>query len=206
GFMVKGETPEMILVEYTALVQRAIQEEDFSSLLSDARHFRLVVNENGLERYVTSGPGLETEVMNLFFKANLDARINNYLVELIDEYTTLAAVPLSSSTEVSPSKLHDLTFFGSAVGLSLVHGCYPGNINPLLLIYLLNSSNLKSISKLLTRYSNRLRFIQVSALQDRSEDMHRSLAWTMLHNAVIGPVTTDHPYFQAFYKGLILPC
>ncbi|KAJ3766979.1 hypothetical protein FB446DRAFT_652916 [Lentinula raphanica] len=36
--------------------------------------------------------------------------------------------------------------------------------------------------------------------------MHRSLAWTMLHNAVIGPVTTDHPYFQAFYKGLILPC
>ncbi|KAJ3823145.1 hypothetical protein F5880DRAFT_1482781, partial [Lentinula raphanica] len=35
---------------------------------------------------------------------------------------------------------------------------------------------------------------------------HRSLAWTMLHNAIIGPVTTDHPYFTAFVKGLLLPC
>ncbi|KAJ3752061.1 hypothetical protein EV360DRAFT_55878, partial [Lentinula raphanica] len=35
---------------------------------------------------------------------------------------------------------------------------------------------------------------------------HRSLAWTMLHNAIVGPATTDHPYFKALLKGLFLPC
>ncbi|KAJ3837371.1 hypothetical protein F5878DRAFT_539528, partial [Lentinula raphanica] len=35
---------------------------------------------------------------------------------------------------------------------------------------------------------------------------HRSLSWKMLHNAIIGPVATDHPYFQAFIQGLLLPC
>ncbi|KAJ3767158.1 hypothetical protein FB446DRAFT_652580 [Lentinula raphanica] len=50
------------------------------------------------------------------------------------------------------------------------------------------------------------KLIQLSALRGRTESSHRSLAWKMLHNAVIGPVSTDHPYFQAFYKGLILPC
>ncbi|KAJ3832417.1 hypothetical protein F5878DRAFT_548211, partial [Lentinula raphanica] len=35
---------------------------------------------------------------------------------------------------------------------------------------------------------------------------HRSLAWAMLHNAVVGPVKTDHPYFEAFVKGFLLPC
>ncbi|KAJ3753895.1 hypothetical protein EV360DRAFT_52656 [Lentinula raphanica] len=50
------------------------------------------------------------------------------------------------------------------------------------------------------------KLIQLSALHGRTESSHRSLAWKMLHNAVIGPVSTDHPYFQAFYKGLILPC
>ncbi|KAJ3764557.1 hypothetical protein FB446DRAFT_796028, partial [Lentinula raphanica] len=147
GFMVKGATPEKMLEEYTSLVRRAIREEDFSMLLSDVRHFQLVVRNNGLDHYVTSGPGLEKEVMNLFFKTNLDDRVNHYLVELIDDYTTISAMPLSSSTEVSQSRLQDLTFFGAVVGLSLVHGSYPANINPLLLVYLLNHSNLKSISK-----------------------------------------------------------
>ncbi|KAJ3823224.1 hypothetical protein F5880DRAFT_1482647, partial [Lentinula raphanica] len=36
--------------------------------------------------------------------------------------------------------------------------------------------------------------------------LHHSLAWKMLHNAIIGPETADHPYFVAFIKGLLLPC
>ncbi|KAJ3964300.1 hypothetical protein EV361DRAFT_812289, partial [Lentinula raphanica] len=35
---------------------------------------------------------------------------------------------------------------------------------------------------------------------------HHSLAWTMLHNAIIGPETTRHPYFAAFINGFSLPC
>ncbi|KAJ3816430.1 hypothetical protein F5880DRAFT_1446411, partial [Lentinula raphanica] len=210
GFMVKGATPEKMLEEYTSLVRRAIREEDFSMLLSDVRHFQVVRN-NGLDHYVTSGPGLEKEVMNLFFKTNLDDRVNHYLVELIDDYTTISAMPLSSSTEVSQSRLQDLTFFGAVVGLSLVHGSYPANINPLLLVYLLNHSNLKSISKHLvmdqfpTLYHTLARWKALDP-RDNNLSLHRSLAWTMLHNAVIGPISSDHPYFQAFYKGLMLPC
>ncbi|KAJ3765659.1 hypothetical protein FB446DRAFT_654937, partial [Lentinula raphanica] len=36
--------------------------------------------------------------------------------------------------------------------------------------------------------------------------IHHSLAWKMLHNAIIGPETVDHPYFVAFMKGFRLPC
>ncbi|KAJ3755012.1 hypothetical protein EV360DRAFT_50558, partial [Lentinula raphanica] len=35
---------------------------------------------------------------------------------------------------------------------------------------------------------------------------HHSLAWTMLHNAIIGPETIHHPYFAAFMNGFYLPC
>ena len=41
GFMVKGESPQEMVPVYTDLVQRAIDEEDFSALLSQNRHFQL---------------------------------------------------------------------------------------------------------------------------------------------------------------------
>ncbi|KAJ3766045.1 hypothetical protein FB446DRAFT_654370 [Lentinula raphanica] len=47
---------------------------------------------------------------------------------------------------------------------------------------------------------------QVSALYHRSRRHHRSIAWTMLHNAIVGPAKIDHPYFKAFLNGFLLPC
>ncbi|KAJ3826377.1 hypothetical protein F5880DRAFT_1476387 [Lentinula raphanica] len=235
GFVVKGESPQQMLAAYTALVERAIEEEDFSALLSQNRHFQLIsIDSRGRETYITSGPGVEKEVMNLFFKAKVDSQIYDYLVEVIDGYMTLSTVPISSAADLSAAKKSELTLFGAATGLSLVHGIYPAKFNPLLLVYLLNSSNLKSLTKTivkemfpnlhstLTRWialnhsDNDLSYFQphfatyhnvpVSALYGRSERHHRSLAWTMLHNAIVGPVTTDHPYFAAFIEGLLLPC
>ncbi|KAJ3970824.1 hypothetical protein EV361DRAFT_801265 [Lentinula raphanica] len=223
-----------MLAPYIALVQRAINEEDFTVLLSEHRHFQLIAINDGVESYVTSGPGLEKEVMNLFFKATLESHTHDFLIPVIDDYTTLSTVPISSAADISPAKKNELTLFGAAIGLSLVHGSYPSTINPLLLIYLLNGSDLKSLTKplvmeqfpelhrILNRWitldytDNDLLYFQphfatyhnlpVSALQNRSERHHRSLSWKMLHNAIIGPVATDHPYFQAFIKGLLLPC
>ncbi|KAJ3834204.1 hypothetical protein F5878DRAFT_697103 [Lentinula raphanica] len=237
GFVVKGENPQKMLPVYIGLVQRAVDEEDFSALLSQNRHFQLsherslqvltnahykfsprtATDENGFESYVTSGPGVEKEVMDLFLKAKLNSHVHDFLIQVIDEYTTLSTVPLASSADLTEAKKNELTLFGATVGLSLVHGIYPGNINPLLLVYLLNSNNLKSLTKPLVlelfpdlhrtlshfaTYHN----VPVSALHDRSKSLHRSLAWTMLHNAIVGPVATDHPYFRAFAKGLSLPC
>ncbi|KAJ3967385.1 hypothetical protein EV361DRAFT_930974 [Lentinula raphanica] len=230
GFSIKGENPQALLSEYTVLVQRAINEEDFSALLSENRHFQLVANDI----YISSGPGIEKEVMDLFFKEKLDGHVHDFLVRVIDNYTTLSTVPISSAADLSLAKKKELKLFGAAVGLALVHGHYPANINPLLLVYLLSSCNLKSLSKYLVMESfpdlyctlsqwnsldyddDNLSYFQphfatyhnllVPALQGRSERHHRSLAWTMLHNAIIGPVTTDHPYFKAFVEGLLLPC
>ncbi|KAE9396932.1 hypothetical protein BT96DRAFT_823986 [Gymnopus androsaceus JB14] len=46
----------------------------------------------------------------------------------------------------------------------------------------------------------------MASLTPRSEQFHLSLAWTMLHNAIIGAVSIEHPYFKAFLEGLKLPC
>ncbi|KAJ3816331.1 hypothetical protein F5880DRAFT_1619457, partial [Lentinula raphanica] len=142
GFSIKGESPNDMLAPYIALVQRAINEEDFTVLLSEHRHFQLIAINDGVESYVTSGPGVEKEVMNLFFREKLASHIHDFLIQVIDNYTTLSTVPISSAADISPAKKNELTLFGAAIGLSLVHGSYPSTINPLLLIYLLNGSNL----------------------------------------------------------------
>ncbi|KAJ3757849.1 hypothetical protein EV360DRAFT_83638 [Lentinula raphanica] len=140
-----------------------------------------------------------------------------------------------SASDISLVKKNSLIQFGSAVGLSLVHGIYPVDINPLLLVYLLNDCNLSSITKSLvleyfpTLHQTLIRWLaldyddnstlslfephfatyhnlQVSALRDRSARQHQSLAWTMLHNAIIGPESVNHPYFVAFMQGFLLPC
>ncbi|KAJ3976233.1 hypothetical protein EV361DRAFT_764885, partial [Lentinula raphanica] len=194
GIMVKGQDTQHLLQEFCQMVQHALENEDFTGILSENRHFKIInIDQNGIETYVTSGPGLEKEVMNLFYQTYV--KNSDFLVTLIDDYTTLATIPVSSSSDIPQAKLDQLAFFGAAVGISLVHGTYPANINPLLLIYLLNSCKLNSISKLL-----------VSTLRGRSKKLHHSLAWKMLYAAVVGPTTTDHPYFKSFIKGLLLPC
>lgn len=107
---------------------------------------RVHIESTGVETYVTSGPGPEKEVMGLFFKSQFD-NAAGLLTNVIDDYTMLATVPMSSALDISPTKKDDLTLFGSAVGLSLVHGNYPAKLNPLLLAYLLNDCSLSSISK-----------------------------------------------------------
>ncbi|KAJ3817406.1 hypothetical protein F5880DRAFT_1618305 [Lentinula raphanica] len=234
GIMVKGQDTQHLLQEFCQMVQHALENEDFTGILSENRHFKIInIDQNGIETYVTSGPGLEKEVMNLFYQTYV--KNSDFLVTLIDDYTTLATIPVSSSSDIPQAKLDQLAFFGAAVGISLVHGTYPANINPLLLIYLLNSCKLNSISKLLVLelfpelYTTLTRWLAldpsddtglssfqshfatfhnsvVSTLRGRSKKLHHSLAWKMLYAAVVGPTTTDHPYFKSFIKGLLLPC
>ncbi|KAJ3966559.1 hypothetical protein EV361DRAFT_771866, partial [Lentinula raphanica] len=195
GFVIKGQNTEEMLQAFTALVRKANIDGDFTALLSEHRHFQLVhIDENGIETFVSSGPGIEKEVLNLFITSNFDAA-SALLTNLTDDYTTLATVPMLSASDISLVKKNSLIQFGSAIGLSLVHGIYPVDINPLLLVYFLNDCNLSSITKSL-----------VSALHDRSARQHQSLAWTMLHNAIIGPESANHPYLVAFMQGFLLPC
>ncbi|KAJ3765481.1 hypothetical protein FB446DRAFT_760297, partial [Lentinula raphanica] len=147
GFVIKGQNTEEMLQAFTALVRKANIDGDFTALLSEHRHFQLVhIDENGIETFVSSGPGIEKEVMNRFLTSNFDAA-SDLLTNITDNYTTLATVPMLSASDISLVKKNSLIQFGSAIGLSLVHGIYPVDINPLLLVYLLNACNLSSITK-----------------------------------------------------------
>ncbi|KAJ3757313.1 hypothetical protein EV360DRAFT_71247 [Lentinula raphanica] len=235
GFTVKGQNTQELVEAFTKVVRKANVDGDFTTLLSEHRHFRVVAIEpDGVERYITSGPGVEKEVMTLFFKTSFEAA-SDLLTRVSDEYATLATVPMQSASDMSNIKKDELTHFGSVVGLSLIHGTYPDTLNPLLLIYLLNACNLSSMTKALvleffpTLYHTLIEWLaldyrdnsslpsferhfatyhnlQVSALRNRSERLHHSLAWTMLHNVIIGPESADHPYFVAFKQGFLLPC
>ncbi|KAJ3816830.1 hypothetical protein F5880DRAFT_1512303 [Lentinula raphanica] len=235
GFVIKGQNTEEMVQAFTTLVRKANMDRDFTALLSEHRHFQLVnIDQDGVETFVSSGPGIEKEVLNLFFSSNLKAA-STLVTNVIEDYTTLATVPMSLASDISLVKKDSLIQLGSVVGLSLVHGIYPANINPLLLVYLLNDCNLSSITKSLvleyfpTLHQTLIRWLaldyddnstlslfephfatyhnlQVSALRDRSARQHQSLAWTMLHNAIIGPESVNHPYFVAFMQGFLLPC
>ncbi|KAJ3816987.1 hypothetical protein F5880DRAFT_1632824 [Lentinula raphanica] len=209
GFMIKAETTHAMVQEYTKLVRKANIDGDFTAVLSEHRHFQLVnIEPDGSETYITSGPGVEKEVMSIFFKSNFSDAAS-LLTNVIDDYTTLATVPMLSASDISPTKKDELTHFGSVVGLSLIHGVYPANLNPLLLtlsrwlaLRYDDNSNLNSFQAHFATYH----YLPVAALRDRSERLHQSLACTMLHNAIVGPETVEHPYFKAFLKGLLLPC
>lgn len=46
----------------------------------------------------------------------------------------------------------------------------------------------------------------MTALNGRTFAGHRSLAYEMLHNAMIGPVGVGNPFFTAFLHGFRLSC
>lgn len=99
-----------------------------------------------------------TEVFKQFF----DAREDEFCMPLFESYTTLQ----SADIQISPDKRRELVLFGAVTALALVYGQYPGHLNPLLLIYLLNNCNLSclhrdlvssylpSISEMLDRWLN----------------------------------------------------
>jgi len=117
------------------------------SLLTFFLFNRIIVDREGQTRLVSSGDGLEVEVMNRVFKYFLEDRLDDFCVPLIDGWYTLATAPLVSNFSLSEAKRQELQLFGAAVGLALVHGQLPSKINPLLLIYLLCRCDLQALSK-----------------------------------------------------------
>ncbi|KAH7868083.1 uncharacterized protein C8R40DRAFT_1223693 [Lentinula edodes] len=204
----------------------SVQSGDWSRILSPNRHF-VCVDEH--DDYISSGPGLEQSAITEVFRRFFEEREHEFCTPLYGEYTTLQSADL----QISSNKHDELVLFGAATGLALIYGHYPGHLNPLLLIYLLNdcnisclhhelvSSYLPSISEMLERWLNigpmdsiaefsshfaSYHNIQLAVLHGRSEAGHHKLAWEMLHNVVIGPIDIDNAYFAAFLKGFLLPC
>lgn len=85
--------------------------------------------------------------MNLLFETYLDGRAPELTVQLLDDYTTLCMVSSSLASHMSEEKEEELVVFGAMVGLALVHGQYPANLNPLLLMYLLCDCDIMSLNR-----------------------------------------------------------
>ncbi|KAH7868875.1 uncharacterized protein C8R40DRAFT_1177314 [Lentinula edodes] len=225
GFQVKGTNEQELAAELIVLMRTSIQSGDWTRILSPDCHFMRVDDQ---DNYVSSGPGLEQSTMTEVFHQFFEEREDEFCTTLYEDYTTLQCMDL----QISPSKHEELVLFGAVTALALVYGHYPGHLNPLLLIYLLNncdlsclhrdlvSSYLPSVSEMLDRWLNlgptdsigefashfaSYHNIQIGVLNGRSEAGHQKLASEMLHNVVIGPVGVENAYFTAFIKGFLLP-
>jgi len=86
-------------------------------------------------------------VLNTLFKSYLEDQEDEFCVPGIDSYTTLSTVPQPAALHISPEKKVELSMFGSIVALALIYGQYPGHLNPLFLIYLLNNCNLSCLHR-----------------------------------------------------------
>ncbi|KAJ4491278.1 hypothetical protein C8J55DRAFT_486271 [Lentinula edodes] len=226
GFQVKGTDEQELASDFIKLMKISVRSQDWSRVLSPFRHF---VQVNNQDDYISSGPGCEQSTMSQIFHQFFDSREDDFCTPLYEGYTTLQSADL----QISPEKHDELVLFGAVTALALVYGRYPGRLNPLLLIYLLNDCNLSclhrdlvssylpSFSTMLDRWLNirstdsaidfashfaSYHNLQVGVLNGRSEVGHQALAWEMLHNVVVGSVGIDNAYFAAFIKGFRLPC
>ncbi|KAJ3926510.1 MAG: hypothetical protein NXY57DRAFT_878114, partial [Lentinula lateritia] len=201
GVIVKGVDFEAQVLELEKIMEKALEDDDWTLLFSNSRHFIILIlylediDASGEEVWVTSGGGFERSILLLLFQKYFEKRFEELCTPLIDCYYTLSTVPMSSTTPISETKRRDLGLFGATVALALVNGYLPEKLNPLLLVYFLSDCQFECLNRTAT-----------SALTNRTKEMHNAIAHHMLHNATIGPAGIDHPYFQAFIKGFRLPC
>ncbi|KAE9396100.1 hypothetical protein BT96DRAFT_997023 [Gymnopus androsaceus JB14] len=212
GIQVKGPNLDALVEQFIDHMRHAANNQDWTPLLCENWVF--------MHRLVSSGDGLEVEVMNQVFKCLLEDQLHDFCVPLINGWYTLATAPLISNFPLSEAKRKELQLYGAAVGLALVHGQFPLKINPLLLIYLLCGCDLRALSKdlVLEHFPNLYHTLKswnelnytddnlsafnehfftyhqnflVSSLTHRSQQLHLSLAWTIIFGR-----------FQAPLKGL----
>ncbi|KAK7060972.1 hypothetical protein VNI00_000707 [Paramarasmius palmivorus] len=207
----------------------ALRDQDFTVVLSPNRHFTIIDEE---DEFVTSGPGTEFEVVQYFVKKHLDNQGDGLLVQRVDQYSTLATVPIHAARWITEQKKQALGILGTAAALSLVYGMGAEPINPLLLVYLINGGDLRCLTPgLMAKWFPQVhqtiqdwisagpegdtsRFqghfatyhdMTIGSISSRSQAMHNALGWEMLQNTIVGPHRSSHPYFQAFLAGFLVP-
>ncbi|KAJ8084406.1 hypothetical protein PM082_003175 [Marasmius tenuissimus] len=212
------------------VIVQCIRSGDFTLLLSADRHFILV---DSFGRYVSSGNGIEREAVHMLCKRYLNDRAGQFFTPLIGEYSTLSTPPGISSRWMSEEQQLELSVLGTIVALALIYEMGTEPLNPLLLIYFINESDIACLTgSLVSRWFPGLHRtllewkslgpeddvstfsghfatyhdIQVSALSGRSAEMHTALGSEMLYAAIVGKRGPRHPVFQCFLRGFFMPC
>ncbi|KAK7043051.1 hypothetical protein VNI00_008789 [Paramarasmius palmivorus] len=235
SFSVTGYDLEGLTSSWKKRISECIEKQDFSTMYNPTRHFiQTEGNLAGPDYEVTSGPGVEREVVHTLAKEYLETRRSEFFALRYGGFCTLATIPAQSALLMSESKKKDLQLLGAIVGLCLLYGYPVDPINPLLLIYLLYDNNPASLTKSLvsTWFPELFKVLSIwislsatdaipqevaihlinyhetmaSAFTGRSEEMHKQFGWQMLRHVVVGPDPISHPYFQAFLEGFMLPC
>ncbi|KAJ3503361.1 hypothetical protein NLJ89_g8472 [Agrocybe chaxingu] len=214
-------------------IETALQNADFSKLLSSAREFKIIYTDNdGRERLRSAGRGVEQEAVYLAFNT-FRKNESEFFLPRAGNYSSLAITHSFSPSFISPARLQSLAVLGALSALMLIYGMAPEPLSPVLIHYMIHDCNFDSIHpgllsewlpelrQLLRRWiegnhsSDLLPFrehfaiyhdLQISCLTHRDDAGHQALAAEMLHRAVIGPQSVAHPEFQAFLKGFGLQC
>ncbi|KAK7035325.1 hypothetical protein VNI00_011856 [Paramarasmius palmivorus] len=235
SFSVTGYDLDGLTASWKRKILECIEKQDFSVMYNPTRHFiQTEANLDGPDYEVTSGPGIEREVVHTLAKEYLETRRSEFFALRYGGFCTLATIPAQSALLMSDTKKRDLQLLGAIVGLCLLYGYPVDPINPLLLIYLLYDNNPASLTKSLvsTWFPELFKILSIwislsatdtipqevaihlinyhetmpSAFTGRSEEMHKQFGWQMLRHVVVGPEPIQHPYFQAFLEGFMLPC
>ncbi|KAJ4465390.1 hypothetical protein C8J55DRAFT_566320 [Lentinula edodes] len=220
GFRVKGSSEEELVSNFKDILRGAIRCREWDTVLSPNRHFtQMRIDRNGEEEFVTSE----------YFVT----RASEFCTPLLEDFGTLTTLPQTDSTHLSEAKKEELAMFGAVTALALIYGHYPGCLNPLLLIFLLNGNELRSLHRQLvfqyfpslghtldawlrigpyddvqqfTSHFASFHNIQVAALNGRSLTGHQHLAFEMLYNAVVGPSSINNVFFISFLQGFRMRC
>ncbi|KAH7869900.1 uncharacterized protein C8R40DRAFT_708958 [Lentinula edodes] len=148
GVFVKGVDFEAQVSELEKIMEKALEDDDWTLLFSNSRHFvKTDIDASGEEVWVTSGGGFERSVLLLLFQKYFEKRFEELCTPLIDCYYTLSTVPMSSTTPISETKRRDLGLFGATVALALVNGYLPEKLNPLLLVYFLSDCQFECLNR-----------------------------------------------------------
>ncbi|KAJ8091889.1 hypothetical protein PM082_024122 [Marasmius tenuissimus] len=227
---VKGRNYVDLALQLKSVITQCLLQGDFTVLLSMERTFALIDGEGSL---VSSGNGVERETISTLCNTYLSQRASTFFVPHGPQFSTLAAVNVASARWMSTEQRLDWGIVGTLVALSLIHGMGTEPLNPLLLIFFINDTQISSLqSNLVLRWFPDLHAIlkawtalgheddirqfaghfssyhdcDIASLRSRSPDQHRALGWEMLHNAIIGSKSTDHPAIALFLKGFRMPC
>lgn len=118
---------------------------------------------------VTSGHGVETEVMHRAFQ-KFTQNHNAYFVEALDDFCTLRSQnPAAAASAVSVQRKTDMKKLGALVALMIVGGWKPGRIDPLFIYLLVHDFDFHSLTP------------------DLVEDWHPALARLIKNWIQVGP-------------------
>ncbi|TDL14092.1 hypothetical protein BD410DRAFT_846356 [Rickenella mellea] len=225
-----GQSVDELARALDSQLDLAVQEGDFTGILSPERSFTVCDQENNP---VSFGQGIERETIFTAFSTYCQ-NPSQWFNMRSDDFATLRTIHSISSAQYIPSqRIMQLKKLGALCGLMLISAQTPSPLDPSVFQFIVNDCNLHSLhqgfvaewhpelratirSWLEIGHEGDVRHFQahfatyhdldVRCLRDRDEPSHAAMAAEMLYRTILGLESFRHPEWEAFIFGFKLPC